>query len=59
MNFHTFPKKKRRLVLRTFTCVHCGKTVRVTRPYDIRRYFCSYTCSLLYKQQHAKSSLDF
>ena len=30
------------------------KIVNITKPLDKREHFCSYTCSVLYKKEHAK-----
>lgn len=47
-------KARKRQILRRFKCEYCGKIVKITKPLDKREHFCSYTCSVLYKKEHAK-----
>ena len=42
-------------VIREFTCVHCGKKVRVTDPADCRMKFCSLRCERYY-WKHPKTA---
>ena len=42
-------------VIRSFTCVHCGREVRVTDPKDGRTKFCSLRCERYY-WKHPKSA---